>query len=163
MSYVVGSRIKWIGAIGGTMVRAYNGAHHFKISNVTLDANDRANTCLHLDTNGVATAQQVMMPEVRSVSFVGYRGTAFIVGNANTAVVDTGKFQTMAAHSLRWYGGGATADPELVRGCSINAQNMEIMSASEWYMDPSSANGYISHKNHIVIRVGACPHLISHR
>lgn len=157
-----GTNIKWNGATGTTlspvrMIEVTSGGHYATVQDLSLDANDKADTCLAFLTTGVATPHQVHRPTVRRMQFNGYRGPALVFGNPDTTVFDTGQLQMATAEQLTFGGGGATATVANVFAIILNAQNCEILSIRDLYCDPFTVpNGgpYVNHQSHIKVRTG---------
>lgn len=141
-----GAELKWNGAVGGTIMRVPTGYHNPQIERLALDANDKANHCLHLD---VRAGSPIQFPFLERLAFRGYRDAALILGENNRTVFKNGAMQQMTANHLTWWGGGPTATPENVCGVLLNAQNCEFASAVTWHFDPWPAF-YINNYNHII-------------
>lgn len=142
-----GGIIKYIGSSTGTpltgaFIKTTSGAISQGICGFKLDANSRAEGCLHLDVNDGASSHN---PYANDLYFTGYTGRGLIIGKDDQVSVHDGQLAGVQLNRLRWYGNVAGSS-----GLIVNAQNCEFASATLW--DFNCIVG--GHTNHIIAAHG---------
>lgn len=154
-----GACLKWTGASGATQLLVVHGAHHARVSNITFDANDLANTCVHFETvSPGGSTYTLFRPRLRDCQFTAYRGKAVVFGNPDLTVSEPGQLQLGEVTNCSWLGGGPTATVANVIGLVLNAQNLEELICTSLYFDPFTVVGggpNINHEYHIATKQGS--------
>lgn len=108
-----GTSLKWTGVTGVAAPQQWvaqvvvaHGGHNALISNIHFDANDRADGCIHLktETRPQQPIEQIHRPEVGDCAVVGYRGTAVVIGDVDTAILGQGQFEQAILRNCKWWG-----------------------------------------------------------
>lgn len=135
--YAGNPSLKWIGATSAsaTMITVTNSSHSFSMSNIRLDANNKAGVCLYIIADSGSATHS---PSMSNIHFENFTAWGLVLGSNSTSVPCNGQMRIVRADNLSFAGAAGSS------GILLNAENCEQFLASGLYFDPS-----VSHVNHI--------------
>jgi len=136
--------IKWIGALGGTMLEVENLADSPSIENLQFDANGLADICVHFNPLNDGGIRNIYMA---NCTFKGYQKYGLVLGAADELTSSGAQLHIGSFYNLLFQGG----QNGVAYGILINAQNAEWLSFYDLSLAPGTASW---HKYHMYIKSG---------